>query len=231
MKTPVYDIQIPVDLLHEGKADEAIPILEFIAQSMPCHVTAHVLLAQAYIQKERWEEAKLAWQNAAFLMPNSPSIRKGFRHAMKVLSQRPVKPPAPPEPVEVSTPEAEARAEGNTEGRGPGNTYAPPLPPVVAGLSKQGDLGEDEELDNLIQELESARIVPKPEHESIESPVLETDIEDMVSETLARIFEGQKQFDEAARVYDRLATLQPERAEDYNQKASDLRARAANESD
>ncbi len=232
--TPVYDIQVPVDLLHDGKSQDAIPILEFITDAMPAHVTAHVLLAQAYAKEERWEEAKFSWQNAAFLMPNSPAIQKGFRHVLKMLtrqislSEAPVAKPEPPAPL------PEVKEQKSTEinpSQVPKNSYAPPLPPVLAKIAQQAEIKDAEELDSLIEELESARIVPKPEHEKIETQVLETDIDDMVSETLARIFEGQKQFDEAARVYDKLATMQPDRASDFSRKASDLRARAANESD
>lgn len=86
---------------------------------------------------------------------------------------------------------------------------------------------EYEDLDRLISELESARIVPRPDLESVPPPDLEDDIEDVVSETLARIYASQGQYEEAAHVYELLADQQPEKADEFNDKASDMRSRAS----
>lgn len=85
---------------------------------------------------------------------------------------------------------------------------------------------EEGDLDRLIGELESARIVPAQDPSSIPPPDLSDDIDDVVSETLARIYATQNQFSEAARVYERLALENPDRAEEYQTKASEMRGRA-----
>ena len=313
--TPVYDIQPPLELLKKGKAAEAIPMLEFISRQMPSHVSCHVLLAQAYAEEERWQEALSSWQNASFLMPNSPAIRKGFRDVLHILSRQTIKliatAPEPEPEIEPSEdteirdalldeliggdsamdvlendleasvesrrstdidfdelnagepeadPEESDTEESDTEepdaeepdtvesdltakelepeedaadetvtkpGYTPKNIFASKVPPPLAHLATDPEsIAEDLELDELIHELETARIVPRPEHEIIEAPVLEADIDDMVSETLARIYEGQKQFGEAARVYEKLAAMQPDRASHFKQRATELRARA-----
>ena len=417
--TPIFDINELIALMRAGTSEEAIPHLEHITQKLPTHVAAHALLAQAYTNERRLEEARVAWQNALFLMPNSPSIKKGFRRVLKELSkQEPpqpvteVEPPpelqenkiaetqeellpetleepaleaqeedltetdgrdsededkeqqetfyipntnradieeandggeeesetpeAPDEdevetletereeleaetedalvtdeenediikgtldidleelldgapshshetpsmlvnpsshhnatPIEIEaikaqTPQEEAEEEKDEEEDEPeepiktndiplpiitvpipssssSNTPPPvskglppdiPVPPILAPLVENTDeWAEDQELDNLIQELESARIVPKPDHEHIEVPALEDDIEDMVSETLARIFEGQKQYAKAADMYEKLAVLHPERARKFEAKASELRALKNNKPD
>ncbi len=342
---------------------------------MPAHVAAHVLLAQAYMEQERWDEAIRAWQNASFFMPNSPTIQEGIRRVLKILalqskpeaqrsesdteadggtdrsttdlstagtdlpnslsvdslpedlppaehsaapfSEREPQQPAdePPEssvtdqdigqydldhetPVlrvnpsihpdvdpavndsasaptphleetSASTrdePEADT-SENKTNGNAitadntaaeeegqqdvpanrkskhsipePTPSPAPPgelngikIPPVLAPYAAlMSEWKEDNELDHLIQELESARIVPKPEHEPIESPALDSDIGDIVSETLARIYERQKQYDEAADMYEKLARMYPERAGEFQEKASELRSREDEHSD
>lgn len=96
-------------------------------------------------------------------------------------------------------------------------------------LQEVGDTGTPhyEDLDRLINELESARIVPRPDLDELPSPDLEDDIEDVVSETLARIYASQGQYDEAARVYELLAGQHPEEADEYMQKASQMRSRAS----
>lgn len=301
----VYDIQEPLACLHEGRAGEAIPMLEQLLQITPGHVTTYVLLARAYAAEARWQQAMIAWQQAAFLMPNSPAIQDGLAQALSMFSLVGIE-----EDVTVPTEEdAEASvAELDTEASLPGETSeeAPPLvvdaaietdvpaieqgePDVEAApasdapvdptaswdddaaslpdflpeaLSNPGDIDppphfleadpapdvieepvffenptppppappeEDVELDKLIADLESARIVPRPDYETIEAPDLSAPIDDMVSETLARIYEGQKQYAEAARMYDKLAILKPDRAGDFARKAVELRTRAHSE--
>lgn len=83
-----------------------------------------------------------------------------------------------------------------------------------------------DDLDRLIDELESARITPRADFESIPPPEMEDEIEDMVSETLARIYASQGQYDQAARVYEQLAIQQPEQSIAFLQKAAEMRARA-----
>ena len=319
--TPIFDIKQLIEFLRDGHADKAIPHLEEITRKLPTHVAAHALLAQAYTIEKRYEQAKIAWQDALFLMPNSPSIQKGFRRVLKALSlqqklketlfdpeaiakqqapttksvlpapqpsieepqeQReeeptaseandtpsllvnpsshhaidpeeikqilpetiPLREPAPadsappfnddepfPELPVISIPTVSPtvpsdKPSKNTNGR------AIPVPPILSSYVENiKEWKEDEELDDLIEELESARIVPKPEHEHVEAPALDTDIEDMVSETLARIYEGQNQLHKAAEMYDKLATQHPAKAEKFRSKAQELRSRTTDESD
>lgn len=103
----------------------------------------------------------------------------------------------------------EAGAEDNIEAQ----------PPTLPGGADWFD-----DLDSLITELETARIVPKPDFESVPPPSLEDDIEDVVSETLARIYASQKQYEEAARVYEQLAEQHPDQAPTFLEKAADMRA-------
>lgn len=123
-----------------------------------------------------------------------------------------VEPAAEPEAEPGVEPEAEPDVD--LEGA-PAPSALPRTPPGFA------------DLDRLIDELESARIVPRPDLDQIPPPELEDDIEDMVSETLARIYASQQQFDEAARVYELLSAQQPERADEFLRKATEMRARAA----
>ncbi|MFT5141431.1 MAG: tetratricopeptide (TPR) repeat protein [Rhodothermales bacterium] len=83
------------------------------------------------------------------------------------------------------------------------------------------------ELDDLIRELESARIVPDPQVQPVEPGRLNVDVDDVVSETLAKIYANQRFFDEAAGVYDKLADQQPERRSEFSEKAAEIRKRVA----
>ena len=354
---PISDISTLMQLLRDGKASEAIPQLEYLAHRTPAHVAVHALLAQAYTMEGRLDEARYAWQDASFLMPNSPAIQAGFRHVLKEIArtqasaQFEVSSPvsidegsqeqdmledAPPDEHtlaeaeghelegstnEVSevdaesvsndalapaldTPELTVNAffdpiketiesgatkidkeaigeapEGiDKETIGEGQeaiaastssikdifassqqpqadpsgdaadapaVHAPSpsspeittvgsvndllVPPSLAPITENNEWKEDEELDHLIEELETARIIPKPDHEHIEMPELDDNIEDMVSETLAQIYAGQQQYDQAATMYDKLAALQPDRAEEFEQRATEMRSIAPND--
>ncbi len=85
------------------------------------------------------------------------------------------------------------------------------------------DLSTYEDLDKLIQELESAKIVPDPDMSAVVTDAPAEDDLDVASETLARIYENQNYFDEAAQVYDKLARQHPERREAFEAKAASLR--------
>ena len=82
------------------------------------------------------------------------------------------------------------------------------------------------DLDRLIDELEGARIDPQPDVGDVPEPDLDSDVDDMVSETLARIYIAQNQYIEAARVYVRLAHQDPDRADEYRERAAELREQA-----
>lgn len=89
----------------------------------------------------------------------------------------------------------------------------------------------DDDLDRLISELEAARITPQPDLEDLPPVELDDDIEDIVSETLARIYAAQGQREEAARVYETLARQQPEQAAHFLDQAAALRAGPAPDDD
>lgn len=234
--------------MEEGAFDKAASMLEHTIAQMPAYAPAHVLLARAYEAQERWADALAAWQKARFFAPNSPVVEAGL---LRVLDRyeadddfEPSSPTDTDDPMDhladelfetirdrdaaASSPEAQEAAPPSS----PDATR--PLSPIeeLAQRLPASDrpLPDDlEDLDRLIDELENARIDPQPDLEDVPPPNLENDIEDIVSETLARIYISQKQYAEAARVYVRLAEQVPEQEEEYLQKAADMRLRADEE--
>ena len=85
---------------------------------------------------------------------------------------------------------------------------------------------EGDDLDRLIDELESARIEPDPDMEEVPAPDLEDDVDDIVSETLARIHEAQDKYRKAAQIYVKLASQEPDQARHYLEKAAEMRRKA-----
>jgi tetratricopeptide (TPR) repeat protein len=100
-----------------------------------------------------------------------------------------------------------------------------PAPKTPADRVEQmGDA--DDDLDRLIDELESARIEPTPDVEDVPAPDLDNDVDDLVSETLARIHEAQDQYRKAAQIYVKLASQEPGQAREYLEKAAEMRREA-----
>jgi len=200
--TPITQI---VSMLETGRAGEVQPMLEDLIQQAPGHVSARVLLARLLEANSDWEGALGQWQWAAYYCPDNLVIEKGLLKAVlkKLL--------------------------GGVSGSSSGGGVAAELDALVAASTpvapptSEGPVLEYQDLDRLIQDLESARIVPDPDIKMIPQQELETEIEDVVSETLARIYANQKFYEEASVVYEKLAVQKPDKAEEYLQKARDLR--------
>lgn len=100
-----------------------------------------------------------------------------------------------------------------------GSSFGDAPPEFVLGHDDGGN--EEDDLDGLIAELEDARIMPSDR--AFPQPDLESRIEDVASETLARIYAEQKQFEEAARVYARLADISPDNRQRFLKRASEMK--------
>ena len=85
---------------------------------------------------------------------------------------------------------------------------------------------DENDLDRLIDKLQSAEIEPDPDAETAPPPELEDDIDDLVSETLARIHEAQDQYEKAAQIYVKLASQEPDRTREHLEKAVEMRKQA-----
>ncbi len=210
---PVEYVQKAIDLLQQGRAEQAVPLLEDVVETLPAYAGAYVLLARAYEAGERWPKAQHAWSNALLLVPDSPVATEGIKRSLRQ-GQVPSRPAA----TDADTFSQVEHLHRSTESPRPQELQD-------ADEAPQHDFDDPDNLDRLIAQLEGARIMPKPDFEDHAPPDLDDDIDDMVSVTLARIFAAQEEFEEAARVFDKLAIQDPENAEDFRQQAREMRSR------
>ena len=125
-------------------------------------------------------------------------------------------PPAtpPPAPLAPAAPVPDDMASGDAPG-----ADAAPAPGDEPALA--------DDLDALIESLETApRITPDPNFEA-PLPDLDRPVDDLASETLAKIYAAQHQYVEAAVVYERLAARAPEQAEALLARAAEMRRHAS----
>lgn len=205
----LVDTRHVLDLLRRKDTSTAINLLEEVVDQVPRYLAAQILLAYAYELDGQWDEALDAWMQVCFFVPNSPAARSGIRRAIG--ARHAINGGAPPEQTLPPLLQAD---DGDRPSADKDKTPAAPATNRI------------DDLDHLIEELESARINPDPDPDSAQTPDLEDDIDDMVSETLARIYASQDQYEEAARVYLRLADQYPAQEQEYLQQAAEMRERA-----
>lgn len=217
---PLADLPALLDRLAQSAAEpDDRETLEALVERFPGYATAHVALAYACEQEGLWENAHRSWKRARLLLPSSPVVREGLRRTAA---------PAEDHSAEAASDEAAPGTDASDDTFS--ETPQPPEPGESLGeLAVQApSSAEDADLDNLIEELEGARIEPSTNPDDVPAPDLDAD-SDVVSPTLARIYEAQGQLEEAARVHRRLAEEHPDEAEAHRRQAEALDARAAGE--
>ncbi len=197
-------------MIEEGRTDPARTVLQNILHKVPSHLSARVLLARILEADGDWSGALTMWKQAAFHGPGVRIIEEGLRNALirnrfgnpVPIEALPADHPVLPRPVATAPAAAPTHA--------PSESAAP----------------EFQDLDRLINELETASIVPDPDIPMVSPDDLESDIEDVVSETLARIYANQSYFEEAATVYEKLAVQHPDRKDEFLQRSAEMKEKA-----
>lgn len=245
----IPDIRNAIHRLNEGSPEDARVVLQRMLDEMPDHAAARVLMARSYEAESRWASAALHWTVAARLCPGLAHVQSAAAEATlraaldsDAAMAMPVM-PFMPEPAE--TPPA---AETPLASEAPPETDLPPteeeaVHPSMSEMSapptdtvdwteeakpasaQPASASNYEDLDHLIEELEDARIVPDPDVDALPDDELQDDIDDVVSETLAKIYANQKYFVEAAEVYEKLADRKPDRRDEFLQRAEEMRGR------
>jgi tetratricopeptide (TPR) repeat protein len=111
----VPDIQNALRLLENEEVEAAISTLEATVDELPAHLPAQVLLARAYETNDQWEKALRTWENARFLMPNSPTVKVGRERALRHLDEDPAEPSGAPSEPKPDRTEEDATADARKE--------------------------------------------------------------------------------------------------------------------
>jgi len=229
----IPDIQQAAILLKSGQLVDARMMLQNLLHQVPNHLSARVLLARLNEAEGDDDAALTIWKQAAFLCPGNVVIESGLKEAIlnKQFGRQ----------VAIVIPKWDSEEDSGSEPLGVAVRVAkleppPPsaiwVPPSEASktteeMKNEEAIPEFQDLDRLIQELESASIVPNPDIPMLTDEDLEQDLEDVVSETLARIYANQSYFTEASAVYEKLAEQKPDRAEEFMRKAAEMKKKSS----
>lgn len=235
------DLRSAASQLERGDYDAARASLESLILIDRSHAAAHALLAKIAEVQTRWSDAIVHWQHAYAINPMSTEIALSFEAAtLRMLlpnsarvSERNMRFVPPIEAIEPETEasgaeekdelldELAARAEKIVEKESPVTTSVENENVPDASVP-----AEEDDLNRLIDELDAARIVPDPDIDLISDEDLSVEIEDVVSETLAKIYASQKYFQEAGDTYRKLAVQYPARRSEFLAKADEMASRA-----
>lgn len=246
-------IQTAARLLAEGRPAEAVARLAALTAEAPTYAAAHVLHATALEAVGDVDGALAAWAHAAALVPLSPLVHREHARLLAVQARGAEDDDLHEDdfavPFRVAPREED---DGPDDGEAPDPPDAPDewagwhrltdemSPPAFDVDRAVVDFGEDatdgddhagpsvaDELDALIAQLEDApRIKPDPAFDGPAVRFDHGDADEVASETLAQIYAAQRQYDEAALVYEKLAAREPERAAEMLERAAEMRNRA-----
>jgi tetratricopeptide (TPR) repeat protein len=187
----------------EGNVQDAIGKLRAVSAQAPDLASVWVQLAELLEKSGALSEANEALTVAQRLVPNSPRIAL-MRDRLDV-----------------------ALGVTETDGVDPVTSEPEPAPSPKPGHVASLDI------DLLIADLQSGRTQAENAHAESESDDADrSESQEIATETLAKIFENQKLFTEASRMYDLLADQEsrPEKAEIFRARSEDLRKRVSERS-
>jgi|GEM_PF-2111664 len=133
----------------------------------------------------------------------------------------PILPPETPTAADEPPPEPEPEADWRIVDETPDEPEAAAFEDTFEAPAEPSD-----DLDDLISRLEQApRIRPDPAFNGPAVTVDESSVDEMVSETLAKIYAAQHRYVEAAVMYEKLAAREPGQADEMLRRAAELRDR------
>lgn len=218
----------------------------------PAYAAAHVLLAQAYGALDRPDDALDAWHAAFFLIPTSPLVIRERRRMLmarvdeqkeldfdalllealpsakaqpseaEIISPAITEGRLPEAPREMNEPDWRILDEEASRRAGEFDADAELLSPNTQPRRRT----TDDELDDLIQRLQDApRIRPEPHSAPDPDDSGDGQPPGLVSETMAQILEQQGRNEDAALIYTALVEKHPDRSEEFERRAGELRER------
>jgi len=206
--------RVAADLINEHEFEKAIEILEKGLKNYPDYPTPYFIYAKALAYAGNPEKAKEMAKTGSDLI-NSEKTKEFYFEEIEEISRSLFNGSSR---VSFLEPEAIAELENEED--------------QTEAASEEPAEFEDR-LEEVAEQLESAKIEPPPEPEDIEIEPVDDSIdeedddldiagEEFISETLAGIYFAQKNYKAARNIYVKLTELEPEKEEYYQSKIKEI---------
>ena len=203
--------------IEENNIDEAVEILRTGLKTYPEHPVAHLLLGKAFALMGNYGKALEYFKKGSDIIQSDETYNYYVSELEKVKKQRSL--------FEASRANSFFNSSKKLQ-------KAPKAPDLFNAKSeaiaeKELAVSIDERLAQLAEQISKVKLSA-----STGSTTTHTDFTDIlsqdnmiVSETLAKIYVAQNEYDEAIKVYEKLVKKEPSRYEHYTEKIKEIRSR------
>jgi len=203
--------------IEENNVDEAVEILRTGLKTYPEHPVAHLLLGKAFAMMGNYGKALEYFKMGSDIIQSDETYNYYVSELEKIKKQRSL--------FEASKGNSFLNSSKNLQ-------KAPNVPELFYTKSeikaeKELAVSIDERLSQLAEQISKVKLSA-----STGSTTTHTDFKDIlsqdsmiVSETLAKIYVAQNEYDEAIKVYEKLIKKEPSRYKNYTEKIKEIRSR------
>lgn len=203
--------------IEENNVDEAVEILIAGLKTYPEHPVAHLLLGRAFAKMGNYGKALEYFKKGSDIIQSDETYNYYVNELEKVKKQRSL--------FEASRGNSFFNSSENLQK----SAKVPDLFHAKSETKQEKELAItiDERLEELADQISKVKLSA-----STGSTTTHTDFKDIlsqdsmiVSETLAKIYVAQNEYDEAIKVYEKLIKKEPSRYEHFTEKIKEIRSR------
>ena len=215
-KTPLF-VRVANNLLEKNNVDEAIEILNSGLKIHKEHPTANLLLGKAYALMGNYSEAVDLFQKASKLLRSDDTYDYYLNELETIRKQRSL--------FETTKGSIFYKTSDDAEGSIIDNEIFDQETDTTSGEDLAASI--DERLEQLAEEISKAKLSPTYNDNTSGTEFLENISGDnlIISETLAKIYYAQNEYEEAIKVYKKLINKDASKYEYYIEKINEIRAK------
>jgi tetratricopeptide (TPR) repeat protein len=203
--------------IEENNVDEAVKILRAGLNTYPEHPVAHLLLGKAFAKMGSYGKALESFKKGSDIIQSDETYNYYVSELEKIKKQRSL--------FEASRGKSFFNSSDNLQKEA--NAHELFNEKSETKQDKELAITIDERLEELADQISKVKLSA-----STGSTVTHTDFKDIltqdsmiVSETLAKIYVAQNEYDEAIKVYEKLIKKEPARYEHFTDKIKEIRSR------
>jgi tetratricopeptide (TPR) repeat protein len=214
--TPLF-VKVANTELEKNNIEEAIEILQTGLKIYKEHPTANLLLGKAFALSGKYSDALDFFQRGSNILRSDRTYDYYLNELESIRKQRSL--------AETAKGSAFYNASEDTESSLSDNEIINQETDTTSGEDLAASI--DEKLEQLAEEISKAKLSPSYDSNSSETEFLENISGDnlIISETLAKIYFAQNEYEEAIKVYKKLINKDASKYDYYIEKINEIRAK------